>query len=69
MNTRSEPYSVLEVAFLKRSLKSLHERIAVRAYSKAEQRGFAPGHALDDWLAAEEEILAEKAVVHLQSEE
>ena len=30
--------------------------IAVAAYHKAEQRGFAPGHAVDDWLAAEREI-------------
>lgn len=26
------------------------------AYFKAEARGFAPGHELDDWLAAEAEI-------------
>jgi hypothetical protein len=26
------------------------------AYFKAEKRGFAPGHELDDWLEAEEEI-------------
>ncbi|MDX1431102.1 MAG: DUF2934 domain-containing protein [Gammaproteobacteria bacterium] len=30
--------------------------IAVAAYHKAEQRGFAPGHAVDDWLAAEREV-------------
>jgi hypothetical protein len=28
--------------------------IAERAYFKAEQRGFAPGHELEDWLAAEQ---------------
>lgn len=28
-------------------------RIAERAYRLAEQRGFAPGSELDDWLAAE----------------
>lgn len=32
--------------------------VAVRAYFKAEQRGFLPGHELDDWLAAEREIAA-----------
>ena len=32
------------------------ERIAALAYFKAEARGFWPGHELDDWLAAEEEI-------------
>jgi hypothetical protein len=26
------------------------------AYFKAQKRGFAPGHELDDWLEAEEEI-------------
>ncbi len=30
--------------------------IAERAYFKAEQRGFAPGHELEDWLAAEREV-------------
>jgi hypothetical protein len=28
-------------------------RIALAAYFIAEKRGFAPGHELDDWLAAE----------------
>lgn len=32
-------------------------RIAELAYYKAEQRGFAPGHELEDWLAAEQEYL------------
>jgi hypothetical protein len=32
------------------------ERIAKRAYEIAEQRGFAPGAAMEDWLAAEREI-------------
>ncbi|HEY8053464.1 MAG TPA: DUF2934 domain-containing protein [Steroidobacteraceae bacterium] len=30
--------------------------IAERAYLRAERRGFAPGHAAEDWLAAEGEI-------------
>ncbi len=30
--------------------------IAREAYFNAERRGFAPGHALDDWLAAENEV-------------
>jgi hypothetical protein len=34
-----------------------HEHIQVSAYFKAERRGFAPGHALDDWLEAEEEFM------------
>ena len=32
------------------------ELISEIAYFKAQQRGFVPGHELDDWLAAEEEF-------------
>ena len=32
--------------------------VAERAYFRALQRGFAPGHELDDWLAAEHEVAA-----------
>jgi DUF2934 family protein len=31
-------------------------KIALAAYFIAEKRGFAPGHELDDWLAAEAEL-------------
>jgi hypothetical protein len=31
-------------------------RVALAAYYRAERRGFAPGHELEDWLAAEAEI-------------
>lgn len=30
-------------------------RIAIAAYFKAQARGFAPGHEMEDWLAAEAE--------------
>jgi hypothetical protein len=30
--------------------------IAVAAYHKAEQRGFTPDGAMDDWLEAEKEV-------------
>jgi len=33
-----------------------HRQISVFAYHKAEQRGFAPGHMWEDWLAAEREV-------------
>lgn len=33
-----------------------HEMIAVCAYYKAEKRGFASGHELEDWYEAEQEI-------------
>ncbi len=30
-----------------------HEAIALAAYFLSEQRGFEPGHELDDWIKAE----------------
>lgn len=32
------------------------DRVAEVAYFKAEKRGFAPGHEMQDWLEAEAEI-------------
>jgi Protein of unknown function (DUF2934) len=34
------------------------DRIGRRAFEIARQRGFAPGHELDDWLQAEREVEA-----------
>lgn len=31
-------------------------KIAELAYYKAEQRGFEPGHEMEDWLEAEREL-------------
>jgi hypothetical protein len=31
-------------------------RIELAAYFKAEERGFAPGHEMHDWLEAEREL-------------
>ena len=36
--------------------KDRYERIAEAAYLRAEQRGFEPGHEIEDWLAAEREV-------------
>ena len=33
-----------------------YKMIAAAAYLRAERRGFASGHALDDWIAAEAEV-------------
>jgi hypothetical protein len=33
-----------------------HQRICDLAYRRAEQRGFAPGSEVDDWLEAEREV-------------
>ena len=35
----------------------LHVRIMQRAYELHAERGFREGHALDDWLEAERDIL------------
>ncbi|HMK85107.1 MAG TPA: DUF2934 domain-containing protein [Steroidobacteraceae bacterium] len=33
-----------------------HATIAEAAYYRSQHRGFAPGHELEDWLAAEAEV-------------
>ncbi|HTX06777.1 MAG TPA: DUF2934 domain-containing protein [Steroidobacteraceae bacterium] len=33
-----------------------HAMIAEGAYYRAQRRGFAPGHELDDWLEAEADL-------------
>ncbi len=38
-----------------------HEDVAIRAYHKFLSQGSRPGHELEDWLAAEAEILAERS--------
>lgn len=35
---------------------NLHAMIAEAAYYRAQRRGFAPGHELEDWLQAEAEL-------------
>lgn len=36
--------------------EEFQKMVAAAAYYRAEQRGFAGGHELEDWLAAEAEI-------------
>jgi Protein of unknown function (DUF2934) len=48
-----DPLRFVEVVVV---VRSKHERIAELAYYRALQRGFEPGHELEDWLAAEAEI-------------
>jgi hypothetical protein len=38
--------------------------IATAAYLRVEKRGFAPGHELEDWLAAEAEV-ADRLLISL----
>ena len=37
-------------------MDEVQRRIAVAAYYRAEQRGFEPGHELEDWIAAEKDV-------------
>lgn len=41
-----------------------HEDIEKRAYQRYCDRGCAPGGDLDDWLAAERELLSEQTDAH-----
>ena len=43
----------------------LEHEIRLRAYDLYERRGAAVGHALDDWLQAEYEVLRERWAVGL----
>jgi len=43
-----------------RSVSDAEEKIRLRAYELYEERGKIEGHALDDWLQAEEEILGRR---------
>jgi len=36
--------------------QDLSKLISEAAYYRAQQRGFTPGHELDDWIAAEAEV-------------
>lgn len=38
--------------------------IAIEAYFRAERRGFEPGHELEDWCAAEAEVLRRLGTHH-----
>lgn len=40
-------------------------RIEFAAYLRAEQRGFVPGHELEDWLAAEADVDCAGRLAHL----
>jgi len=42
------------------ALETPHRRIAERAYRLYMDRGAEDGHALEDWLRAEQEVLGER---------
>ena len=39
------------------SSEEIRQLIAETAYYKAKQRGFTPGHELEDWVQAESEVM------------
>lgn len=39
------------------SPEELRQRIAEKAYYRAQQRGFAPGYEEKDWIEAEAEVM------------
>ena len=43
-----------------KSVSNAEQKIRIRAYELYEQRGKIEGHALDDWLQAEAEVLGVK---------
>ena len=45
-----------ELFIVPRIVEDRTASIAMAAYRIAERRGFAPGHELEDWLAAENEV-------------
>jgi hypothetical protein len=53
---RFSPPARSETALPETSAEERHALIAQAAYLRAERRGFAPGHDLEDWLAAEVEV-------------
>jgi len=57
MSTTSPPlFDPLRFVAPAKAAKSREALIAELAYLRAQSRGFAPGHEVEDWLAAEAEI-------------
>jgi hypothetical protein len=59
MQTRTSfPGQSSTTARLEQAIREQQEigRVQIAAYYRAEKRGFASGHALEDWLAAEQEL-------------
>lgn len=44
-----------------------HDMVAIAAYFRAQKRGFEPGHELEDWIAAEAEVVHIQQVVLMRS--
>lgn len=55
---KSPPPKVEDTVTQPIDVEALRAMIVEAAYLKAENRGFAPGHEMEDWLEAEKEILS-----------
>lgn len=53
---RAAPVSTSNVR-AEMSPEETRRQIAEAAYYRAKQRGFAPGHELEDWIEAESEVM------------
>ena len=51
------PLQGIEVPSVAPANDDLQQRIAEAAYYRAERRGFTPGQEVEDWLAAEKEVM------------
>lgn len=57
MSTTSPPlFDPLRFVAPAKAARSREALIAESAYFRAQNRGFEPGHEVEDWLAAEAEI-------------
>lgn len=55
--TTAKPQSFAGNARVDLSPDELRKLISEAAYYRAKQRGFAPGHELEDWVQAEAEVM------------
>jgi hypothetical protein len=53
---RAEIVRMAEAAAQSRAAER-YEMVATAAYFRAQKRGFEPGHELEDWLAAETDVV------------
>jgi len=64
VRTEAVPVTEISLASSDMSLCSgedLYQMVAEAAYYRAEQRGFAPGNEMDDWLEAEQDVLSSQS--------
>jgi hypothetical protein len=52
----ARPIKAISISVTSRHREDRQASIALAAYFRSESRGFAPGHEIEDWLAAEEEV-------------